>query len=111
MDSFGGGLGAHGEVCGAVIGGLATIGLLCGRSKSGSQPDMKMWKSCRIFLKRFREEVTDDKILCRDLVNVDWMDLNQIKSYRGSDKFEYCRMLTGKTAKIVGEILEKAQVA
>jgi hypothetical protein len=60
-------------------------------------------------MKRFRGEVTDDKILCRDLVNVDWMDFNQVKSYRGSDKFEYCRVLTGKTAKLVGEIIEKAQ--
>jgi len=109
MDSFGGGLGAHGEVCGAVVGGLASIGLLCGRAEAGTQAAMTMWKSCRIFMKRFREEITDDKILCRDLVNVDWMDLNQVKSYRGSDKFEYCRILTGKTARLVGEILEKAQ--
>lgn len=109
MDSFGGGLGAHGEVCGAVIGSLATIGLLCGRSEAGTQADMTMWKSCRIFMKRFREEITDGKILCHDLVNVDWTDFNQVKSYRGSDKREYCRVLTGKTAKLVGEILEKAQ--
>lgn len=107
MDSFGGGLGAHGEVCGAVIGGLATIGLLYGRSESGTGSDMKMWKSSRIFMKRFRDEVTDDKILCRDLVNVDWTDLNQVKSYRGSDKYEYCRVITGKTAKLIGEIMEK----
>lgn len=109
MDSFGGGLGAHGEVCGAVIGGLAAIGLLCGRSEAGAQANMMMWKSCRIFMKRFREEITDDKILCHDLVDVDWTDFNQAKNYRGSDKFEYCRVLTGKTAKLVGEILEKAQ--
>jgi len=110
MDSFGGGLGAHGEVCGAVVGGLASIGLLCGRAEAGTQADMTMWKSCRIFMKRFRGEVTDDRILCRDLVNVDWMDLNQVKSYRGSDKFEYCRILTGKTARLVGEILEKCRL-
>jgi len=109
MDSFGGGLGAHGEVCGAVIGGLAAIGLLCGRSESGTNSDMKMWKSCRIFMKRFRGEVSDEKILCRDLVNVDWTDFNQVKNYRKSDKFDLCRVLTGKTAKLVGEILEKAQ--
>jgi C_GCAxxG_C_C family probable redox protein len=109
MDSFGGGLGAHGEVCGAVIGGLAAIGLLSGRSEAGKQADMTMWKSCRIFMKRFRSEITNDKILCRELVNVDWTDINQIKNYRGSDKFDYCRVITGKTAKIIGEILEKAK--
>jgi len=110
MDSFGGGLGAHGEICGAVIGGLATIGLLSGRSEAGTQADMAMWKSCRIFMKRFRGEITGNKILCRDLVNVDWTDPNQVKGYRESDKREYCRILTGKTARLIGEILEKAQI-
>jgi C_GCAxxG_C_C family probable redox protein len=109
MDSFGGGLGAHGEICGAVIGGLAAIGLIYGRSEPGHQTDVRMWKHSRMFMKRFRNEVTDGKILCRDLVNVDWTDFNQAKSYQGSDKFEYCLMLTGRTAKLIGEILDKAQ--
>lgn len=107
MDAFGGGLGGHGEVCGAFIGGQAAIGLLYGRSKAGTQSSMEMWKSCRMFMKRFRAEVTEDKILCRDLVNVDWADIHQVLQYRGGDKFAYCRELTGKTAKLVGEILEK----
>ena len=109
MDSFGGGLAAHGEVCGIVVGSLAVIGLRFGRPKSGTQADMKLWKYCRIFMKRFREDITDNKILCREIVNVDWMDIDQVRSYRGSDKFQYCLMLTGKAAKLIGEILEKAQ--
>lgn len=109
MDSFGGGLGAHGDVCGAVIGSLAAIGLLYGRSEPGHQTDARMWRQCHIFLKRFRKEISDGSILCRDLVNVDWMDFNQAASYRRSDKFKYCLMLTGKTARLVGEILDKAQ--
>ena len=108
MDAFGGGLCGHGEICGAFIGGQAAIGLLYGRSKPGTQADMKMLKSCRIFMKRFRTEVTDNKILCRDLVNVDWMDIDQVKQYRGGDKQAFCQELTGKTAKLVGEILEMA---
>ena len=60
-------------------------------------------------MRRFREEVSDGKILCRDIVNVDWTDMNQVKSYRGSEKFQYCLMLAGKTAKLVGELLEKAR--
>ena len=109
MDSFGGGLDAHGEGCGVVISGLAAIGLLSGRAEAGTQADMTMWKSCRIFMKRFRGEITDDKILCRDLVDGDWTDFNQAKGHRGSDKYEYCWVLTGKTARLIGEILEKAQ--
>jgi len=109
MDSFGGGLAAHGEVCGIVIGGLAVIGLRFGRSKTGTKSDMKMWKYGRIFMKRFREEITDNKILCREIVNVDWMDTDQARNYRGSDKFQCCLMLTGRAAKLIGEILKKAQ--
>ncbi len=60
-------------------------------------------------MKRFKNEVTDGIILCRDIVGIDWTDINQAKRYRGSDKFEYCLMLTGKTAKLIGEILDKAQ--
>lgn len=109
MDSFGGGLGAHGEVCGAVIGGLAVIGLLHGRSEPGRQTDIRMWKYCRTFMKRFKNEVTDGIILCRDIVGIDWTDTNQAKRYRGSDKFEYCLMLTGKTATLIGEIIDKSR--
>jgi len=53
----GGGLGGHGEVCGAVIGGLAAIGLLFGRGKVGEEIDMKMWKFSREFMKRFGNEI------------------------------------------------------
>jgi C_GCAxxG_C_C family probable redox protein len=109
MDAFGGGLSGYGNVCGAVIGGLAAIGLLKGRSEPGTQADMNMRKDGRNFINRFREEISDSKLLCYDIVNVDWTDMNQLKSYRGSDKFEYCQILVGKTAILLGEFLEKAQ--
>jgi C_GCAxxG_C_C family probable redox protein len=109
MDAFGGGLGASGEVCGAVIGGLAVIGLLYGRSGEGRQADIRMWKDCRVFMKRFKNEVADGNILCRDLIGVDWTDIDQAGRYRQSDQFEYCLRLTGKTAKLAGEMIDKAR--
>lgn len=109
MDAFGGGLSGRGDVCGVVIGGLAAIGLLAGRPEPGKPADMNMRRNGRIFVNRFREEISDGKLLCRDIADVDWTDMNQVKSYRGSDKFEYCRILVGKTAILLGEMLEKTQ--
>jgi C_GCAxxG_C_C family probable redox protein len=107
MDSFGGGLAAHGEVCGAVIGGLAVIGLKFGRPKSGKEADKQMWKTSSLFLERFREEVTGGKLLCRDIAGVDWRDRDQTLDYYNGGKFRSCQQLSGKTARIVGELLER----
>lgn len=108
MDSFGGGLGAHGELCGAVIGGLAVIGLKYGRPEPGNPADMKMWKYSNIFMKRFKGEVADGKTLYRDIAGVDWRDQEQVKKFHEGEKFRSCQILTGKTAKIIGELLERS---
>jgi C_GCAxxG_C_C family probable redox protein len=108
MDAFGGGLGAHGEVCGAIIGGLAVIGLIFGRSKATSEKDWRMRKYSDIFMQRFKDEVANGKILCRDIAQVDWRDQDQVRYFRESGKNIECQILTGKTAKIIGEILEQS---
>ena len=109
MDPFGGGLGAHGEVCGAVIGGLAAIGLLFGRAKVGEEADMKMWKYSREFLKRFEKEIAEGSILCRDIVQVNWADPAQVKEYREGEKVFKCKTLVGKTAGLIGELIERTK--
>jgi len=108
MDAFGGGLGAHGETCGALIGGLAVIGLMFGRSAGDKFADFRMWKYAHELMKRFKGEIANGTILCRDIVNVNWMDQNQVKEYRQGQKHKDCRKLTGRTAKLVGEIIERA---
>jgi len=107
MDSFGGGLAAHGEVCGAVIGGLAVIGLKFGRPRSGNEADRRMWKYSSLFVKRFKEEVTGGKLLCRDIAGVDWRDRDQTAEYYKGEKFRSCQDLSGKTARIIGDLLEQ----
>jgi C_GCAxxG_C_C family probable redox protein len=107
MDSFGGGLAAHGEVCGAVIGGLAVIGLKFGRPRSGNEANRLIWKYSSLFVKRFREEVTGGKLLCREIAGVTWRDKDQTTEYYKGEKFRSCQQLSGKTARIVGELLER----
>ena len=108
MDVFGGGLGAHGEVCGALVGGLAVIGMMFGRSQGNMPADFRMWKYAHEFMKRFREDVANGTILCRDIVKINWMDEMEVKEYRTGPKRDLCRKLTGRTARILGEIIERA---
>ena len=106
MDIFGGGLGAHGQVCGAVIGGLAVLSLRYGRVDGEGPASMKMWSSAFHFMKRFREEAGEGNILCRDIVNVNWMDPQQAKAYHEGEKFLKCAGIAGKAARIAGEVLD-----
>ena len=108
MDAFGGGLGAHGEVCGAIIGGLSVIGLIFGRSKPAGEKDSRMRICSDIFMKRFKGEAANGKILCREIAQVDWRNQDQVKQFLESGKRKECEILTGKTAKIIGEILEQS---
>lgn len=107
MDPFGGGLGGRGEVCGAVIGGLAAIGLLFGRDKAGEQAEKKMWIFSREFLKRFEKEIAGDGIRCRDIVQTNWADPTQVKEYYQGEKYNQCKTLVGKTAGLIGELIER----
>ena len=110
MEPFGGGLGGRGEVCGAVVGGLAAIGLLFGRDKVGEEIDMKVWIYSREFLKRFEKEIVGGSILCRDIAQTNWADPAQVKEYGQGEKFLKCKTLTGKTAGLIGELMERAKV-
>ena len=108
MTPFGGGLGGHGEVCGAVIGGLAVIGLLFGRDKIG-EDDVKVWTYSRELLRRFKKEIAGGSILCRDIAQVNWLDPAQVKEYGQGEKFSKCKTLVGKTAELIGELIERAK--
>jgi len=103
-------LAGRGEVCGAVIGGLAAIGLVFGRDKVGEETDMKMWKYSREFLKRFEKEITEGGILCRDIAQTNWADPAQVKEYEQGEKFLKCKTLVGKTAELISELIERAKV-
>ena len=44
---------------------------------------------------------------CREIVGVDWRNLDQVKAFREGEGFWSCTRLTGDTARLVGEILER----
>jgi C_GCAxxG_C_C family probable redox protein len=109
MDPFGGGLGSQGEVCGAIIGGLSVIGLMFGRSRPDGEKDRRMRQYSDMFMDRFKNEAANGKILCRDIAQCDWRDPDQLKRFLESGKRKECEILTGKTAQIIGEIVEQEE--
>ena len=110
MGPFGAGLAATGEVCGNVVGALAFFGLIFSRSREEEKENPLMWKYSQEFLGRFREEIGRGSILCRDIIGVDWKDKDQARNFHDSEKYQECLRITGETAKIVGEMLEKYQI-
>jgi C_GCAxxG_C_C family probable redox protein len=106
VGAYGGGLGA-GEVCGAVFGALAVFGLQFSRGKDDEKENLRIWAFVREFLKRFREEIGQRKIYCRDIAGVDWSDVNAVKAFYKSEKLLACRDLTGATARLLGELMER----
>ncbi len=110
VGAFGGGLGT-GEVCGAVFGAAAVISLRFSRAKDEEKEDPRMWASVREFLKRFEEEIGQGKIYCRDIAGVDWTDIPAVKAFYKSEKILACRDLTGATARLLGEFLEREAIS
>lgn len=109
MGAFAGGLGANGEVCGALIGALAVLGLRFGRSGEEEKEDPRMWGYTHELVKRFREEIVQSHagIRCQEIAGVDWTNREQVQSYYKEEKFMECARIVGDTAKVTGELLER----
>jgi len=110
MGAFGGGLGGNGEVCGAVVGALAVLGLRFSRSSEEEKEDPKMWAYTREVLERFQTEIVKNHggILCREIARVDWKDREQARAFYKSETALECGRIVGDTAVLVGELLERA---
>ncbi len=109
MGAFGGGLGGNGEVCGALAGGLAVLGLRYSRAHSDEKENPQMWADAQELVRRFRDEVVNQggTINCRDISCVDWTDREQAKEFYKGDKVKKCIRIVGDTAMLVGEMLER----
>jgi len=110
MGAFGGGLGGNGEVCGAVAGALAVLGMRFSRAAEDEKEDPRMWSYTRELIERFRKEIAKDHggILCREIARVDWHDREQARNFYKSERVRECGRIVGDTAALVGELLERA---
>lgn len=88
---FGGGMGRHGLVCGAVTGGLMSLGLLQGRDSSGdSEGKDRAYAAASHFLSAFSAEFGE--VDCRLLIGYNLLDPNERQQAKESKVFdEKCR--------------------
>jgi C_GCAxxG_C_C family probable redox protein len=109
MGAFGGGLGGNGEVCGAVVGALAVMGLRFSRASEDEKEDPKMWSYAHEVLERFQKEIAKKhgSILCREIARVNWQDRDQVRSFYKGETVLECGRIVGDTAALVGELLER----
>jgi C_GCAxxG_C_C family probable redox protein len=109
MGAFGGGLGLNGEVCGALVGALAVIGLKFSRGVEDAKENPRMFGYTSELLKHFREQIVQNHvgIRCWDIVGVDWKNREQAENYFKGEKFVECTRIVGDTARLTGELLER----
>jgi C_GCAxxG_C_C family probable redox protein len=102
-------LGANGEVCGALIGALAVLGLKYGRPRADEGDNPTMWAHSTELLKRFREEIVQNHaaINCREIAGVNWKIREEVQGYFKGEKLQECARIIGETAKLTGELLER----
>ena len=109
MASMAGGIAYSGGACGALTGAIVLLGSLLGKDDPEKKDDPNLQKACSEFYKRFQDEVMAEwgSVNCRDITGVDWKDPVQMKAFRREGGRLRCANSTGKTARILGEILEK----
>jgi C_GCAxxG_C_C family probable redox protein len=102
---FGGGMGRHGEVCGAVSGALLALGL----ARGADQPSGKegVYQLTQEFMRRFEQK--HGSLLCRTLLGSDISTPEGLQRAREAGKFStICPMLVQDAAEIIGPFLETA---
>lgn len=107
---YGGGVSGTGEVCGALLGGIALISSLFSRSTLEEKESPKMWKLGHMLDDRFAEITSrHGGKLCRDIARVDWSDRDQVSTFYKdkNSRRKHCNQVVEETARALGEILEQ----
>ena len=95
---FGGGIGNVGSLCGALAGGVMTLGLLYGRAESSELTEKeKTYLLCAQWHERFVEAIGGSS--CREILGVDLRDPTARKKYWSDpENRERCASRTAGTA-------------
>jgi C_GCAxxG_C_C family probable redox protein len=75
-----GGVGSHGEVCGALTGGVLVIGLLHGNDIPDDEVKYACYAKASQFVERFKQVNTDFR--CRDLLQIDLTSDPDFETYK-----------------------------
>lgn len=108
--SFGGGLGALREVCGAVSGALMVLGLVEGWTEPGDFPAKKAhYARVQEFARRFRD--AEGSILCRELLTGAGVVPRTDPSERSESYYQKrpCPELVAEAARLLDELLAEGR--
>ena len=107
MGGFGGGIGGMGSVCGAIIGGVAALGLTRGKGTIEGKEDPSLFPLCAELYHRFGTEIETSQF-CADITGTDFTKPQEAKEYMNSpEKIGRCIRLVGKTAALVKDMLSR----
>ena len=107
MGGFGGGIGGMGSVCGAIIGGVAALGLTRGKGTIEGKEDPSLFPLCAELYHRFGTEIETSQF-CADISGTDFTKPEEVKAYMNSpEKISRCIRLVGKTAALVKDMLSR----
>jgi C_GCAxxG_C_C family probable redox protein len=103
--AFGGGMGGHGEVCGAVSAAFMVIGLKYGSAGQHDDEEReRIGKKAGMFMDRFKSR--NGSILCRDLLGADIGTSEGLEAAKTKCLFEnICPDIIRSTVEIIDEII------
>jgi C_GCAxxG_C_C family probable redox protein len=106
--SFGGGMGRHGYVCGALSGAAFVIGAKFGNCDPADTAGReKAYEAVSGLLEKFRAE--HGAVLCRELIKIDMRNPEELKRAREQGVFRnQCPVFVLSAGKILEEILAAA---
>ncbi len=106
---FGGGVSATGDLCGAVLGGMALISSLYSRGELEEVESPELFRLGRMLDAAF-EEITREYggKDCAHIARVEWTDPDQVRAfYRNPDSRRvHCRRVVGETARALGQLID-----
>ena len=110
LGAFGGGIASSGNVCGILIGGIATISSIYSRGNLDEKENPRLWSVSSKYLKRF-EELTAPfgSMNCCDIAKVDWKNKFEVKNYYVNplSSRKICIKLVGDAAYALGELIDQ----
>jgi len=101
------GLGFCGDTCSCLVGALAVIGDLFGRSDPEETEDGRIGATSREMYKRFRvmiEEMRGTSV-CSGASRTNWLDPEDVKAFKVDGRRERCGEIVGRTAETLGQLI------
>ena len=95
------------EFIGCLIGALAVIGDLFGRSDPEETEDARIGPTARIMYRRFREMIEEMRgtMMCSGASKTNWLGPKDVQAFKVDGRRKQCGEIVGRTAELLGEVI------